>query len=258
MSLSNRVAVITGASRGVGAEIARQYAAEGACVVINYFKSEDKARALEEEINAKGGNGKAAACYGDVTNVADMESLVKFALDRFGKVDVVVSNALIDYQFNPASPGASIETVTWEMMERQMKGTVQGTLNVVKAALPSMKENKFGKIILIGSNLVYNPVVTYYDYNTSKAALVGLMRSLAAELGPHGIRVNLLAGGLLEVTDASSLTTSEVFGFVANGTPLRKTTTVADFAASAVFCACDLSNAVTGQSISVDGGLTMP
>lgn len=257
MSLSNRVAVVTGASRGVGAEIARQYAKEGASVVINYFQSADKAKALADEINGQG-FGKAAACYGDVTNSADMDSLAKFAIDTFGKVDVIVCNALIDYKFNPASPEASIETVTWEMMEKQMKGTVQGAMNIIKAALPNMKENKFGKIVMIGTNLVYNPVVTYYDYNTSKAALVGLMRSLASELGPHGIRVNLLAGGLLEVTDASSLTTPEVFGYVANGTPLRKTTTVADFAASAVFCASDMSNAMTGQSISVDGGLTMP
>lgn len=254
----NRVAVITGASRGVGAEIARKFTKEGACVVINYFNSEDKAKALEEEIKGQGGSGKVAVCYGDVTKAADMESLVKFTVDTFGKVDVVVCNALVDYQFNPGSPGASIETVTWEMMDKQMKGTVQGAMNIVKAALPNMKENKFGKIIMIGTNLVYNPVVTYYDYNTSKAALVGLMRSLAAELGPHGIRVNLLAGGLLEVTDASSLTTPEVFNMVASGTPLRKTTSVADFAASAIFCASDLSDAMTGQSISVDGGLTMP
>lgn len=257
MSLTDRVAVITGASRGVGAEIARQYAKQGASVVVNYFKSVDKAKALEEEINSQGG-GKAAVCYGDVTKAEDMESVVKFAIDTFGKVDIVVCNALVDYKFNPTSAAASIETVTWEMMDVQMKGTVQGAINIVKAALPGMKENKFGKIVMIGTNLVYNPVVTYYDYNTSKAALVGLMRSLAAELGPHGIRVNLLAGGLLEVTDASSLTTPEVFGFVANVTPLRKTTTVADFASAAIFCASDMSNAMTGQSISIDGGLTMP
>jgi len=258
MSLSNRVAVVTGASRGVGAEIARQYAREGACVVINYFKSEDKAVLLQDEINGGATVRKAAVCYGDVTSGPDMESLAKFGIDTFGKVDVVVCNALVDYQFNPTSPGASIETVTWDMVDKQMKGTVLGTMNIVKAALPNMKENKFGKIVMIGTNLVYNPVVTYYDYNTSKAALVGLMRNLASELGPHGIRVNLLAGGLLEQTDASALTTPEVFGFVANGTPLRKTTTVADFASSAIFCASDLSNAMTGQSISVDGGLTMP
>mmetsp|Transcript_10892 Transcript_10892/g.23921 ORF Transcript_10892/g.23921 Transcript_10892/m.23921 type:complete len:88 (-) Transcript_10892:64-327(-) len=87
---------------------------------------------------------------------------------------------------------------------------------------------------------------------------MGLTRNLATELGPKGIRVNLVAGGLLEKTDASALTTPEVFGFVANGTPLRKTTTVTDFAEACVYFAARASDAVTGQSISVDGGLTMP
>ncbi len=105
---------------------------------------------------------------------------------------------------------------------------------------------------------MYDPVVTYYDYTTTKAALVGLTRNLAKELGPKGIRVNLVAGGLLETTDASSLTSKEVFGFVADGTPLKKTTTVSDFAEACVYFAARASDAVTGQSLSVDGGLTMP
>ena len=98
----------------------------------------------------------------------------------------------------------------------------------------------------------------YYDYSAAKAALVSLTRNLAAELGPLGVRVNLVAGGLLERTDASSLTTDEVFGYVAGATPLRKTTTVEDFAKACVFFAAPASDAVTGQSLSVDGGLTMP
>jgi len=105
--------------------------------------------------------------------------------------------------------------------------------------------------------LVYNPVVTYYDYTTAKAGLIGLTRNLAAELGQHGIRVNLIAGGLLQTTDASSVTTKEIFDLVASSTPLRKTITVEEFAEAALFFASDWSNAVTGQSISVDGGLTM-
>ena len=96
------------------------------------------------------------------------------------------------------------------------------------------------------------------DYSAAKAALVSLTRNLAAELGPLGVRVNLVAGGLLERTDASSLTTDEVFGYVAGATPLRKTTTVKDFAKACVFFAGAASDAVTGQSMSVDGGLTMP
>ena len=146
----------------------------------------------------------------------------------------------------------------WESIDAQMQGTVQGAVNAVQACLPSFEAQKYGKIINVGTNLVYNPVVTYYDYSAAKAALVSLTRNLAAELGPLGVRVNLVAGGLLERTDASSLTTDEVFGYVAGATPLRKTTTVEDFAKACVFFAAAASDAVTGQSLSVDGGLTMP
>mmetsp|Transcript_50625 Transcript_50625/g.83934 ORF Transcript_50625/g.83934 Transcript_50625/m.83934 type:complete len:294 (-) Transcript_50625:210-1091(-) len=257
--LAGRIAVITGASRGVGAEIARVYAREGAQVVVNYFRSKDKADDVVSQINAEHGDGRALAVYGDVTVKEDMVRLISEAESQFGgKVSVLVSNALASYQFNPASVSASIKTVAWSNFDQQMQGTLAGTVNVVQAALPSFEAQEYGKVVLIGTNLVYNPVVTYYDYTTSKAALIGFARNLATELGPVGVRVNVVAGGLLEVTDASSLTTPEVFGFVAAGTPLRKTTTVKDFAEACVFFAADASNAVTGQSLSVDGGLTMP
>lgn len=254
--LQNKVAIITGASRGVGAELARVYAREGASVVVNYFQSKQKAQSVVDDIVAAG--GKAIACYGDVTSASDMLSLATAATDAFGRVDILVNNALASYQFNPASAQASIKTVGWEHFDEQFKGTVQGAINAVKAVLPSMEAQQYGKIVNIGTNLVYNPVVTYYDYTASKAALVGLTRNLSAELGPKGIRCNLVAGGLLERTDASSLTTTEVFDYISATTPLRKTTTVKDFAEACVFFAADASNAVTGQCLSVDGGLTMP
>jgi len=254
--LQNKVAIITGASRGVGAEIARVYAREGASVVVNYFQSKDKAQVVVDEIIAAG--GKAIAAYGDVTNPDDMISMAAAAKEAFGRIDILVNNALAKYQFNPASPQASIKTVGWQHFDEQFKGTVAGAVNAIQAVLPAMEEQSYGKIVNIGTNLVYNPVVTYYDYTASKAALVGLTRNLAAELGPKGIRANLVAGGLLETTDASSLTTPEVFGYISNTTPLRKTTTVKDFAEACVFFAADASNAVTGQCLSVDGGLTMP
>lgn len=256
--LVGRVAVVTGASRGVGAELARIYAREGASVVVNYFKSKDKGEAVADEINTHH-SAQALAAYGDVTVKEDMVKLIAQAEAHFGKpVSVIVNNALANYQFNPGSASASIKTVTWDHFDQQMQGALAGSVNLVQAALPSFEAAKYGKVVNIGTNLVYNPVVTYYDYTASKAALVGLTRNLAAELGPMGVRVNLIAGGLLETTDASSLTTEEVFGFVAAGTPLRKTTTVKDFAEACVFFAAGASDAVTGQCLSVDGGLTMP
>lgn len=256
--LAGRVAVITGASRGVGAEIARVFAREGALVVVNYYQSKEKGEAVAAEINAAY-CGRAVAIYGDVRVKEDMTALVVRAELHFGtKVNVLVNNALATYQFNPSSPSASVKTVTWENVDQQMRGAVGGALHAVQSCLPSFEAANFGKIINIGTNLVYNPVVTYYDYSAAKAALVSLTRNLAAELGPLGVRANLVAGGLLERTDASALTTDEVFGYVAQSTPLRKTTTVNDFAEACVFFAADASNAVTGQSLSVDGGLTMP
>ena len=258
--LQGKTAIITGASRGVGAELARVFAREGANVVVNYFQSKDKANAVAAEINGNTGDGggRAVVAYGDVTNKEDMLALVTTAKAEFGAVEILVNNALAKYQFNPASPQASIETVEWEHFDQQMRGSLAGAVNAVQAVLPLFSASGLGKVVNIGTNLVYNPVVTYYDYTASKAALVGLTRNLAAELGPKGVRVNLVAGGLLETTDASSLTTPEVFGYVAAGTPLRKTTTVSEFANACVFFASDASNAVTGQSLSVDGGLTMP
>lgn len=187
-----------------------------------------------------------------------MEAMAKEVTARYGSIDVLVNNALPSYQFNPTANNTSIATVEWSHFSQQMDGIVKGAVNTVQAVLPQMKTQKMGKIINISTNLVYNPVVTYYDYTTAKSALIGLTRNLASELGQYGIRVNLLAGGLLKTTDASSLTTEEVFDYIATTTPLRETTSVADFANSVILMASDLSAAITGQSIAVDGGLTMP
>lgn len=255
--LEGRVAIITGASRGVGAEISRVFAREGCNVVVNYFQSKEKAEAVVEEINANG-IGQAVAMYGDVTKKSDMVALIQAAKTKFGSVEILVNNALASYHFDPSSAQASIESVNWEHFDSQLQGSLKGSVNAVQALLGTFKEQGYGKVLNVGTNLVYNPVVTYYDYTAAKASLVGLTRNLAAELGPHGVRVNLVAGGLLEVTDASALTTPEVFGYVAAGTPLRKTTSVSAFAEACVYFAAPASDAVTGQSLSVDGGLTMP
>ncbi|MEM9213788.1 MAG: 3-oxoacyl-ACP reductase [Cyanobacteria bacterium P01_F01_bin.150] len=256
MILKNKVVIVTGASRGVGASVAKVLANEGAAVCVNYLKNADQANQVVEAIDGQG--GKAFAHQADVTVYSDVEAMVEEVVNAYSKVDVVVNNALPTYKFDPAAPYTSIETVEWDNFLQQIDGAVKGALNMVKAAMPHMKAQRFGKVINISTNLVYNPVVTYYDYTTAKSALVGLTRNLAAELGQYGIRVNLIAGGLLRTTDASSVTTDEVFELVANSTPLRQAISVEEFAQSVLLFASDWSNAITGQSISVDGGLTMP
>lgn len=255
MDLGNRVVVVTGASRGVGAAIAAELARQGASVCVNYFRSREQAEALVFAIQAAG--GRAFAHGADVTQADEVDAMIRATGERFGRVDVVVNNALPAYSFDPGAPYTRVETVEWEDFDRQFQGAVRAVLNTTRAALPYMKAQRFGKIVNIATNLIFNPVVTYYDYTTAKAALLGLTRNLAAELGPHGIRVNLVAGGLLSVTDASRVTTPEVFEMIAASSPLREVVTPADFARAVAFFASDWSNAVTGQTIAVDAGLTM-
>ncbi|HEX7113128.1 MAG TPA: 3-oxoacyl-ACP reductase [Mizugakiibacter sp.] len=255
MDLRDRSVVVTGASRGLGAAIAEELAAAGASVCVNYLHSRAQAEALVEAIGSRG--GRAFACRADVTRADEVDAMMRTTAARFGGVDAVVNNALPAYRFDPSAAYTRIETVAWDNFQRQFEGAVRAAVNTTRAALPYMQPRGFGKIVNIATNLIFNPVVTYYDYTTAKAALLGLTRNLAAELGPYGIRVNLLAGGLLKVTDASRDTTDAVFDMVANASPLRRVVTPKEFAQAVLFFVSDLSDAITGQTLAVDGGLTM-
>ena len=253
---SETVALVTGASRGAGRAIAEALAREGAAVAVNYLRSEGKAAEVVAGIEGRGGRAFAHAT--DVTDPAAVQGLVDVTLDRYGRLDVVVSSALPDYSFDPGADYVSVETATWDHFQRQYEGAVRAAFNLARAALPAMKAQGGGSLVHVGTNLVYNPVVTYHDYTAAKAGLVGITRTLAKELGPHGVRVNLVAGGLLQTTDASAVTSDEVFEFVRQGTPLQRTVTPEQFADAVLFFASPWSRSVTGQSLAVDGGLTMP
>lgn len=248
--IRDQVVLVTGGGRGLGKRLVESFLREGARVVVNYLHSAEAA-----EATAAAYPERAVAVRADVRNPGEVMSLVKQAEDHFGSpISSVVNSALADFSFNgDARPQA--DALRWEDLDHQFAGTVRGALNTIQATLPGMRAAAFGRIINIGTNLFQNPVVPYHDYTAAKAALLSLTRTLSHDLGPDGITVNMVSGGLLRTTDASAATPEEVFDLIAAGTPLRRVTTPGEFADAVLFFASPWSRSVTGQNLVVDGGL---
>lgn len=252
MKLKEQVVLVTGGARGLGKEIVKAFANEGAKVVINYFQSEQKAKELERSIGER-----AIAIQADIRDDKQVKELFVQAKEYFNQpITTIVNNALIQFRFDPVQK-KDCDTITWQDYLNQFEGAVRGALHTIQAGLPDMKKANFGRIINIGTNLFQNPVVAYHDYTTSKAALIGFTRNMAKELGPYGITVNMVSGGLLQTTDASSATSEEVFQLIKESTPLGKVTTPEDVALTILFFASPWGRAVTGQNLVVDHGLVM-
>ena len=250
LRFDQQLVLITGAARGLGEHLVRAFLAQGARVVINYFNSAEAAQKLASEAP-----DKLLIVQADVTDSAAVQAMFAQVREHFGMpVTTVINNALPEFSFNgDARP--RVEELQWHDLDRQFAGVVGGALNTTKAALPGMREVGFGRIVNIGTNLFQNPVVPYHDYTAGKAALLSLTRTLSQDLGPDNITVNMVSGGLLRTTDASSATPEEVFDYIAANTPLRRVTTPAEFADSILFFASPWARAVTGQNLVVDGGL---
>ncbi|MHC3127872.1 3-ketoacyl-ACP reductase [Brevundimonas sp. GN22] len=249
MHISEQIVLITGGARGVGAEAARAFAREGARVVINWRSSGDAAHALAAEIGEQ-----AVALQADVIDRAAVEAMLAKADQHYGGAVTTVINNALDYSFN-GDARSQMETIGWDEFASQFQTVIHGALNVIQAATPGMKAKGFGRVVNIGTNLVQNPVVPYHDYTAAKAALMSLTRTAAGDLGPHGITVNMVSGGLLRTTNASAATPDAVFDLIAGMTPLRSVTTPQEFADAILFFASPWSRAVTGQNLVVDGGL---
>lgn len=250
MQLSEQWVLVTGGARGLGQAITRALAREGAGVVINYHRSEAAAQALAEELGPR-----AIALQADVTDAAAVQRLFAAARERTGApISAVVNNALAQFSFDgDARP--KLGEIAWERFSHQIEGAVKGALNTMQAALPAMRAQGFGRIVNVGTNLFQNPVVPYHDYTAAKAALLSLTRTAASDLGPDGITVNMVSGGLLRTTDASRATPEAVFDLIASLTPLRRVTTPEEFADAVLFFLSPWARAVTGQNLVVDSGL---
>ena len=247
----NELVLVSGSGRGLGASIAKTFVNNGYMVAINYFRSKEKAEELAKEL----GDNACAFCA-DVRDVEQVKAMIDEIKTKFNQSpSILVNNAMTEYVFN-GDERKFADEISWNEITQHLDVTLKGSLNLIQTLIPSMKKNSHGRIINIGTNLVQNPVVPYHDYTIAKAALLGLTRTFAKDLGSMGITVNMISGGLLKITDASSATPDFVFDAIAEMTPLQKVTTTEDFSDAVLFFASNQSRSITGQNLTVDGGLT--
>ena len=254
MNFSGKSILITGASRGIGAAIAKAFAAEGASITVNYLENTGAADECVAACEAAGGD--AIAVKADVTNRSQTFDLVEQAVETFGKVDVLVNNAFRHYRFDPERRKLYWE-LEWADYQSQFEGAVKSAHALTQAVLPAMLNRAEGAIVNIATDLVARPNVPYHDYTTAKAALIGFSRNLAAELGPMGIRVNTVAPGLVYPTSASITTKEVIKDAIVAQTPLRRIARPEDVAGPVLFLASKWAQFMTGQTLYVDGGHVM-
>jgi len=246
--LKNKVAVVTGASKGIGASIAKHFAAEGAKVVVNYATSKESADSVVKEITGNG--GVAISVQADVSKEADVTRLFEETKKAFGRLDILVNNAV--YQGY-----APIEQILVETFHQSFNVNVLGPILTIQAAL-KMFGDKGGNIINISSGASKMPLPSASLYSASKAALDALTISLSKELGVKNVRINSILPGATETEGATSagVTRGSEYEkmFVAN-TPLGRRGQPEDIAKAVVFLASDDAAWITGEQISVSGGM---
>ena len=251
LPINRQTVLITGAGRGLGSAITKSFHREGAKVIINYRKSYESAKRLQ---NYLGEN--AILIKGDIRNKEEVMQMREKLLDQKIIINTIVHNAINDYKFN-GEQRKKIEQIDWQDFQNQIETSQKGFLNLLNIFTPNMKKNHFGRFITVGTNLFQNPVVPYHDYTAAKGGLLSITRTAAIDLGQFNITVNMVSGGLLKITDASKGTPEEVFEYIKSITPLKKVTTTDDFSDTLLFFASPWSRAVTGQNLIVDGGLVL-
>jgi 3-oxoacyl-[acyl-carrier protein] reductase len=244
--LAGKVAVVTGASKGIGAGIAKALAAEGAAVVVNYASSKAGADAVVNAITQAG--GKAIAVQGDVSSEPQAKGLVDTALDAFGRLDILVNNSGV-YEFS------SIETSTEQQYRKMFDVNVLGTLLTTKAAVPHLGEG--ASVINISSAVTSLFIPESAIYTGTKGAVDAITGVLAKELGPRKIRVNAINPGVVETegTHSAGFVGGEFESAIVAQTPLGRTGQPSDIANIAVFLASDDAGWLTGEKLTASGGL---
>ena len=245
MLLKGKIAIITGASRGIGESIAKSFISQGAIVAFTYRSSEEKAKELEKSLTANGGTAK--GFKSDASKMEDAENLVKEVLESYGGVDIVVNNA-----------GITDDTLLMRMSEDQWDRVINVNLkscfNLTKAVMRTMLKARSGSIINISSVVGVQGNAGQANYAASKAGILGFTKSVAIELGSRNIRCNAIAPGFIETEMTANLDADTVQGW-RDAIPLKRGGTPEDVANACVFLACDMSSYVTGQTLNVCGGM---
>ena len=239
-----RTALVTAGSRGLGAEIARELAAEGANVAVTYATDEQAAEALAAELEAQG--GKAISIKADARDFVRAQEVVHQVGEQLGDLDVLVCNA-------GAGRSAPLISMTEDEWDEAVDLSLKSAFNYIRAAGSGLVERKYGKVVCIGSINGLRGRLGTAGYNAAKAGLVGLVKTAAAELGPAGVNVNLVAPGFIE-TPSQQSTPLLIRDMVVNETALRRLGRPEDIAPLVTFLCSDAARHVTGQTIRVDAG----
>ena len=245
MLLEGKVAIVTGASRGIGKAIAQQFIAQGAKVAFTYRSSAEAAAALEQELSAGGGTVK--GFQADAASMTDAERLVGEVVDAFGTVDIVINNAGI-------TDDTLLMRMTEEQWDRVISVNLKSCFNLTKAVMRTMLKARAGSIVNISSVVGVQGNAGQANYAASKAGILGFTKSVALELGSRNIRCNAIAPGFIETEMTAKLDADTVQGW-RDAIPLKRGGTPEDVANLCVFLASDMSAYITGQTLNVDGGM---
>ncbi len=245
--LNGKVALVTGASRGIGRAISLQLAKQGAKVAVNYAGNEAKANEVVEEIKALG--GEAIAIKADVANVTDVDAMVKETIKTFGSLEILVNNAGI-------TRDGLIMRMKEEDWDAVINTNLKGVFNCSKAVTRQMMKQRFGRIVNISSVVGVLGNAGQANYVAAKAGVIGLTKSLARELANRNITVNAVAPGFIE-TDMTDELSEDVKKELLKQIPLAKLGQAEDISAVVRFLVSDDANYMTGQTLHVDGGMAM-